>query len=78
MSLVAAVFALKGLNLAHFPRSLRCGDRVRLQSYFCRASVVVSMPADDPQPEVNFINIAARKQTHKADIMVVKIGYSLS
>ena len=34
--------------LAHFPRSLRCGDRVRLQSYFFRASVVGSMPANDP------------------------------
>ena len=34
--------------MAHFPRSLRCGDPVRLQSYFCRASVVGSMPADDP------------------------------
>jgi len=36
-------------KVAHFPRSLRCGDRVRLQSYFCRASVVGFMPVHDPQ-----------------------------
>jgi len=34
--------------MAHFPRSLRCGDRVRLQSYFCRRSVAGSMRVHDP------------------------------
>jgi hypothetical protein len=35
--------------LAHFHRSLRCGDRVRLQDYICRASEATGMPHVDPQ-----------------------------
>jgi hypothetical protein len=34
--------------LAHFPRSSLCGDRVRLQSYFCRGSVAGSLRVHDP------------------------------
>jgi hypothetical protein len=34
--------------VAHFPRSLRCGDRVWLQSYFYRDGADGSMRAHDP------------------------------
>jgi hypothetical protein len=36
-------------ELAHFPRSLRCDDHVRLQSYFRRVSVAGIMPVHDPK-----------------------------
>jgi hypothetical protein len=33
--------------VAHFLRSLRCGDCVRLRSYFCRAGEAADMPHHD-------------------------------
>jgi hypothetical protein len=36
-------------EVAHFRRSLRCGDRTRLQSYFCLGSMAGSMRVLDPK-----------------------------
>jgi len=37
------------LFMAHFAHSLRCGDRVRLQDYFCRAGEAPGRRTIDPQ-----------------------------
>jgi hypothetical protein len=39
-------------QLAHLPHSLRCGDRVRLQSYVCCGGVASSMRADGPRAAI--------------------------
>jgi hypothetical protein len=45
--------------VAHFPRSFRCGDRVRLQDYFCRADEAAGTPLDDPKEKLTVLTLCS-------------------
>jgi putative tryptophan/tyrosine transport system substrate-binding protein len=47
-----------GLLVALFPRSLRCGDRVWLQDYFCRARQAASTALDGPTTDLPLCDAA--------------------